>query len=223
MVKYMFGKEILDNLKEIINPTWTALIVVDVQNFDCSPNCLIAKEKIQNNLIMVEQVKKLLSKSREKSVFTVFLQNTFLPDGKLNSGADLLRRLKLWGNACLPTIKGTWEHQIVDSLKPKDNEIILPKSRQSGFFSTPLNSILRANRIRSLIITGTATEGCVESTVRDALALDYYVVVPKDCVSSKNKELHICSLRIMERLVHFVTDSQAIIELWEDADIEKTL
>lgn len=50
---------------------------------------------------------------------------------------------------------------------PQPGDIVLPKPRYSGFFNTPLDSILRSRGIRHLVFTGIATNVCVESTLRD--------------------------------------------------------
>lgn len=63
--------------------------------------------------------------------------------------------------------KGSWDYQLVDELVPQPGDIVLPKPRYSGFFNTPLDSILRSRGIRHLVFTGIATNVCVESTLRD--------------------------------------------------------
>lgn len=55
----------------------------------------------------------------------------------------------------------------MDELVPQPGDIVLPKPRYSGFFNTPLDSILRSRGIRHLVFTGIATNVCVESTLRD--------------------------------------------------------
>lgn len=59
--------------------------------------------------------------------------------------------------------KGSWDYQLVDELVPQPGDIVLPKPRYSGFFNTPLDSILRSRGIRHLVFTGIATNVCVES------------------------------------------------------------
>ncbi len=63
--------------------------------------------------------------------------------------------------------KGSRDYQLVDELVPQHGDIVLPKPRYSGFFNTPLDSILRSRGIRHLVFTGIATNVCVESTLRD--------------------------------------------------------
>ncbi|HHU7973187.1 TPA: peroxyureidoacrylate/ureidoacrylate amidohydrolase RutB, partial [Escherichia coli] len=76
--------------------------------------------------------------------------------------------------------KGSWDYQLVDELVPQPGDIVLPKPRYSGFFNTPLDSILRSRGIRHLVFTGIATNVCVESTLRDGFFLEYFGVVLED-------------------------------------------
>jgi len=76
--------------------------------------------------------------------------------------------------------KGGWDYQLVDELRPREGDIVLPKPRYSGFFNTPLDSILRSRGIRHLVFTGIATNVCVESTLRDGFFLEYFGVVLED-------------------------------------------
>ena len=68
------------------------------------------------------------------------------------------------------------------------------KYRSSGFWGTNLDMILRSNSIKTVVVGGCTTEGCVESTARDAMFNDYYVVIPEDCVASDDRAQHEASL-----------------------------
>ena len=74
---------------------------------------------------------------------------------------------------------------------------MVKKYRSSAFWGTNLDLLLRSNGIKSLIMAGCTTEGCVESTARDALFNDYYVVVAEDCVASDDRAQHEASLLLM--------------------------
>ena len=60
----------------------------------------------------------------------------------------------------------------------------MKKYRSSGFWGTNLDMLLRSNGIKSIVVTGCTTEGCVESTASDALFNGYYVVLTEDCVAT---------------------------------------
>jgi ureidoacrylate peracid hydrolase len=76
--------------------------------------------------------------------------------------------------------KGTWDYAIVDELTPQPGDLVVPKTRYSGFFNTNMDSMLRARGVRTLVFTGIATNVCVESSLRDAFHLEYFPVVLED-------------------------------------------
>jgi ureidoacrylate peracid hydrolase len=77
-------------------------------------------------------------------------------------------------------IEGTQGYAIVDALKPQPGDIVVRKTRFSGFIDTALDTILRTNDIRHLLVTGVFTNVCVESTIRSAYFLDYWPILISD-------------------------------------------
>ncbi len=71
------------------------------------------------------------------------------------------------------------------------------KYRSSGFWGTNLAMLLRSNGIKTVVVAGCTTEGCVESTARDAMFNDFYVVIAEDCVASDDKAQHEASMLLM--------------------------
>jgi nicotinamidase-related amidase len=94
------------------------------------------------------------------------------------------------------------------------NELVLTKHRFDAFQGTPLDLYLRSSSIRSVVVTGVVTSGCVESTVRRAFFLDYNVVVPRDGVAEAASEHHEVAMKVMQRSFATVTDVDAIIAAW---------
>ena len=103
--------------------------------------------------------------------------------------------------------------RIIDELAPCDGDLIVKKYRSSGFWGTNLDMLLRSNGIQSVIITGITTEGCVESTARDALFNDYYVVIVEDCVASDDREQHDASLLLMRHRFD-IASADEILAIW---------
>ena len=64
------------------------------------------------------------------------------------------------------------------------------KHRYSAFINTDLNTVLRAKGIQSVMVTGVATNVCVETTARDAYMFDYYVTMIDNCVAAYDPKLH---------------------------------
>jgi ureidoacrylate peracid hydrolase len=109
-------------------------------------------------------------------------------------------------------IRDTWNTDIVDDLKPHDGDIVLYKTRFSGFYKTDLDERLRARGVKHLIVTGCTTSICVESTVRDAMFRDYQCVLLSDCMNEPigntfARSNHEASLLSTEVLLGWIADS----------------
>jgi ureidoacrylate peracid hydrolase len=88
-------------------------------------------------------------------------------------------------------------HALDPALDISSEDLRLPKYRFSAFVRTPhdLEAILRARGVDTAIVTGTATNVCVESTVRDAMMRDFRVFMPHDAVAALDPEAHLAGLR----------------------------
>ena len=75
--------------------------------------------------------------------------------------------------------------------------------------------MLRSNGVRTILIGGVATEGGVEGTARSARNLGYDVVILKDCVGSRNRELHDMALKLMEQTFFDIATAADIAAIWD--------
>jgi nicotinamidase-related amidase len=115
------------------------------------------------------------------------------------------------GRGC--TVEGTWGAEILPEVAPQPGDVVVKKWRSSAFVGTNLDMVLRCNDIKSIVVTGDVTQGCVESTARDAAFHDYYVVVLEDCVATYDRDLHEASLKVLRTRVD-VAPSGAVLDLW---------
>jgi ureidoacrylate peracid hydrolase len=174
-----------------LKPSETAVIVVDMQNAYATEGGYvdIAGFDVSGAAAAVAQTKKVLGAARAAGITVVFFQNgwdkDYLEAGtpgspnwhKSNALKTMRARPELAGTLLT---KGTWDYAIVDELVPQPGDLVVPKTRYSGFFNTNIDSILRARGIRTLVFVGVATNVCVESSLRDAFHLEYFGVVLKD-------------------------------------------
>jgi nicotinamidase-related amidase len=194
-----------ETLEETVDPAHTALLVTDVQNDFC-------KDELRQ--AMIPQIVRILDAARHCGALVVYIQNTVLPDGLSDAPSDLMRRRKLGINTEV-TIEGSWGQQIVDPLKPGPKEPIVKKHRLSAFIGTTLDITLRSKAIETVVVTGTATHGCVINTAYGAIAHNYYVVVVEDGVASWRKDLHESALFLMRNTINYVTDTSKLIDVWQ--------
>jgi nicotinamidase-related amidase len=81
-------------------------------------------------------------------------------------------------------------YEFVDAIRPRPEEIVLPKRHPSAFFGTPLVSYLIDLGVDTLVVTGCTTSGCVRSTAVDAFAYNFRVTVPADAVYDRAASVH---------------------------------
>jgi ureidoacrylate peracid hydrolase len=169
----------------------TAIVVIDMQNAYASPGGYLdlAGFDIAGAAAVIEQSAKVLDTARAAGMTIVYFQNGWDKDyveagtvgspnwHKSNALKTMRARPELQGTLLA---KGTWDYAIVDELTPLPGDIVIPKTRYSGFFNTNIDSVLRARGIRNLVFTGIATNVCVESSLRDAFHLEYFAVVLED-------------------------------------------
>ena len=169
----------------------TAVVAVDMQNAYASPNGYLdlAGFDIAGAKAAITSIKGVLDVAREAHVPVIYFQNGWDPNyveaggpgspnwHKSNALKTMRKRPELQGTLLA---KGGWDYALVDELKPQPGDIIVPKTRYSGFFNSQFDSILRARGIRNLIFCGIATNVCVESTLRDGFHLEYFGVMLED-------------------------------------------
>src|SRR5262249_9620933 len=194
-----------ETFEETVYPAHTALLVTDVQNDFC---------KDEPRQAMVPQIARVLEAARHSGVMVVYIQNTVLPDGLSDAPSDVMRRRKLGINREV-TIGVTWAKQIADPLSPGPKEPVVKKPRLSVFIGTTLDIMLRSKAIETVVVTGTATHGCVINTAYGAIAHNYYVVVVEDGVASWRKDLHDSALFLMRNTINYVVDTNQLIDVWQ--------
>ena len=106
------------------------------------------------------------------------------------------------------------DRKIVEELKPQSKDFVFQKRRPDGFVGTDFDLMLRSNCVRTIVIGGVATEGGVEGTARSARNLGYDVVVLKDCVGSRSRDLHELALKLMEQTYFDIATAGEIAEIW---------
>lgn len=220
------GRLIYDKTDELVDPAHTALVMIDIQNDFCTPGGTFDRSGYDVSMYqhMIPRAERLLTAARRAGVLRVFIQNTTLHGHLSDSPAQVRFRVRLSRDPSQPSLRytedGTWGHEFVAELAPQDGELVINKFRSSAFIGTPLDLLLRSNGIDTIVISGCTTEGCVESTARDGMFLDYYVVVVPDCVESDTREQHEASLTLMR--VRFDTiDSAEIVQVWNSAATER--
>jgi nicotinamidase-related amidase len=218
------GKYVLTELAELVDPAHTALVLVDMQRDFIEPEGLFGQLGI--DLSMYEQSRPrlgaLLADARRSEVLVIHIQNTALPGRMSDSPAQIRFNLRMHDGArhggppLRYTVPGTPGHEFVEGFAPLPGELVVRKYRSSAFWGTNLELLLRSNAIQTVVVGGCTTEGCVESTARDAMFNDHYVVVASDCVGSDDRAQHDASMLLMQHRFDMASAAE-ITDVWRQA------
>jgi nicotinamidase-related amidase len=132
-----------------------ALLIIDMQNICFSPDTPRFDTKG-----VVDRINRLAHFFRSENQPVIFVQH----DGTKQ-------------NICYP---GTKDWEIISDLDKKESDIILPKTAHDAFYKTGLMKILQDNGVTEIVITGCATDYCVDFTVKSALFHDLDVTIISD-------------------------------------------
>src|ERR671932_825629 len=178
MQKIGDDKLVYNTIEEIVDPSHTALVVWDVQHG--TTKVIFNKEEFSRNLNLVVEL------ARKSKIPIFFTPIQMLPK-RFESSAIIYTLGKLGFDRLFDQF--TAEDRDF-TVKPKQDEIVINKHTGSIFIDTGFERMLRNAGIITVVFTGIATEGGVESSARDAFNRGFYSVVVSDCVSSPYKEGH---------------------------------
>ena len=209
-----------------IDTARTAIIVVDMQNDFGAKGGMFNHAGIDISGIqkVIAPTSKVLAAARHAGIKIIYLKMGFRSDLSDLGAADSVNRVRHLrlgvgqtvrapdGRESRILIRDTWNTDIVAELKPKADDVVIYKTRFSGFYQTDLDATLKKLGIKYLIITGCTTSICVESTVKDAMFRDYLCVLLADCMSEPigydlPRSNHDATLLATEVLLGWVSDS----------------
>lgn len=216
------GKEVFTELAELVDPAHTALIVVDMQHDFIEPDGLFGSMGIDLSMYEAQRPRlaALLASARRSGALVIHLQNTALPGRMSDSPSQIRFNMRMHKDArgsqppLRYTLPDTPGHQFAPEFQPAGDELVVRKYRSSGFWGTNLDLVLRSNGIKTVVMGGCTTEGCVESTARDAMFNNYYVVVAEDCVASDDHAQHDASMLLMRHRFD-IASGEAIKGIWQ--------
>jgi nicotinamidase-related amidase len=207
-----------------IDLTRTAMIVIDMQNDFCTPGGWLAHIGVDIGPARrpIAPLRAMTPRLRAHGVPILWVNWGNRPD-RLNLSPSLLHVYKPTGIGVglgdpLPASgapvleKDSWAASIVDELRPPDSDIRVDKYRMSGFWDTPLDSILRNLGITTLLFGGVNIDQCVMTTLHDANFLGYDCILVEDCAATTSPDYcHAATIYNVKQCFGFVAQSDAII------------
>lgn len=200
----------------------TALIVVDMQNDFCADGGMVAErggnfEKLRTPIAPINRLIAFL-RSQQAPVIWVNWGNR--PDRR-NLSAGLLYSFNRRGNGGIGDRlasresnileKDSWSSAIVDELDNQSEDVYVDKYRVSGFWDTPLDSILRNMQLTTLLFAGVNADQCVFSTLQDANCLGYDTVLLEDCIATGSPDYCMQATLYNARIMGFVSTGDHFI------------
>lgn len=201
----------------------SAIVVVDMQNAFASKGGMldIAEVDITDASRVVAVIRSLLDAARSVKIPVVYLRMAYKPDLSDSGGPNSPNWHKELGMSLMcsrPGLKGkiltegTWDAEIVQELAPQQDDLVITKTRYSGFAGTPLDSQLRVRGIQYLFFTGIATNVCVESTLRDAYFHDYWpILVPDATMQAGDRNLYAATVYNVESFFGWTITSENLV------------
>lgn len=203
----------------------TAMLVIDMQNDFCHPDGWLAHigVDISPARTPIAPLQGVLPVLRSAQVPVLWVNWGNRPD-LLNISAGLRHVYNSSGegvglgdplpaNGAPVLIKDSWAAAVVDELKPESEDICVDKYRMSGFWDTPLDSILKNLGRTTLLFGGVNADQCVMATLQDANFLGYDCILVKDCTATTSPDY--CwqaTLYNVNQCFGFATDSHAILD-----------
>ena len=163
-----------------------ALIVVDMlKDFIEKDGALYCGDEARG---IIPFVQSRIEEIRNNGGKIIFLQDNHSKD-------DL--EFKKYPKHC---VKGTKGAEIIDEIEVKEDDIVIPKTKYSGFYNTNLEQVLEEKKIEEVEVVGVCTSICVMDTVGDLRNRDYPVTVWRNGVADFDEEAHQFSLKRMEKI-----------------------
>ena len=204
------GKKIADTLAELVAPERAALLLWDME-YGIAPNAF-------NYQDILPKLQDLSALARRIGVPVFYSVQHGFDLAKDEAGVWVRVRMKRAKASdpkqLLSQKEDPRDSEIVEALKPQPQDSVFHKRRPDGFIGTDFDLMLRSKSVRTIVIGGVATEGGVEGTARSARNLGYDVVVLKDGVGSRNRELHELALKLMEQTFFDVANAAEIAAIW---------
>ncbi|NER36896.1 MAG: isochorismatase family protein [Oscillatoria sp. SIO1A7] len=202
-----------------------AILIIDMQNDFCHPDGWLAHIGVDVTPARapIEPLNQLLSSLRSTEVSIIWVNWGNRPD-LLNISAGLRHVYNPTGtgvglgdslpsNGAKVLMAGSWAAAVVEELQQDTRDIRVDKYRMSGFWDTPLDSILRNLGKTTLFFAGVNADQCVMTTLQDANFLGYDCILLKDCTATTSPEFCMeATLYNVKQCFGFVSDSQALLD-----------
>lgn len=198
-------------LNEVLGAgTKVAVVVIDMQHDFCSGDGALAQAGIDvsANERIVQPLGHFVDVLRSSGALIVWVKQLASPH---HISPAIERRLRRAPERLQLCQQGTVGAELTDGLFVQAPDATVEKFRYSAFFGSGLDQVLRSSGTQTVVLVGTAANGCVDSTARDASQLDYDVVVVRDLTGHTDVGLADAALANLDRHFGLVCDSEDVV------------
>lgn len=203
-------RQIPNELKEIVDPPRTVLLVWDMQNDQAGGSF--------NKDALIRTAPPLIEVAAKAQIKTVYTRQTpflwkdeapvWIRRGMRDQQVDDPSKLKP------RRLHGSFGWNIMAPFEPRPQDIVIDKRRPTMFIGNEFETIMSNLGLTTIVMIGCTTDGGVEATVREGFNRSYFMVIPRDCVGTYTEAGHNAALKRMERFAEIV-ESKELIEIWQ--------
>lgn len=174
----------------------SALLIIDMQNGFCHAEGSFGRMglPVERLFKVVPSINELRNIFHQHSLPVIYTREGWAED--YSDSGILLTGMFAPLKDMKGLVRGTWDFDVIDELAPDKSkgDIVVDKTRNSGFWHTDLAQTLRGLGIKQLVVTGVGTNVCVESTVRDAITEGFPTVTVADATATLSEDEYEASI-----------------------------
>jgi len=197
-----------------------ALIIVDMQNDFINDKGFVRKysqgigipaSSLDLLKAPIPYIKRLAESFRKKRKEVIYIYTAWESD--YSDVAVPLKKMAAKAKEMGALVKGSWGTQIIEELTPHETDHMVMKKSYGAFFQTPLDRTLRNLGIKTLVMTGVATNFCVETTSREAVAYGYEIILVNDATATFDPEGHQATMKVISTGFGEVMSTDEVLKL----------
>ncbi len=206
----------------------TAIMVIDMQNTFVCKGGLFDQRGLDVSVFeeTIKTINKLTTAARSKDIKVIYIVHRMSADLRETGGPDTGYWHKMKGPFALErgdtgtrndlNIRGTWGAEIAKGLELQEGDIVVEKPKYSAFYGTDLDTVLKTFNIKYIAFVGTATNICVEASLRDALNLGYFCILVSDATIARTPFMQEATINNVKYVYGWVTSSENMMKAFKD-------
>jgi ureidoacrylate peracid hydrolase len=209
------------HLFDRLDPNRSALVAIDMQNAFVAPG---APMEVPGARSIVAPINRLAAELRRRGVAVIWVAHENRRDGRDWAGFfDAFIAPGRRADASAALAAGSELQKLWPELQIAPGDLRVSKNRYSPFIRSDFERMLRERAIDTLLIAGTKTNVCCECTARDAMMLDYKVVLLSDCTAALSHDEQRATLEnVIQQFGDVLTASEALALLDRSDSPQKT-